>query len=93
MTGIGAAPRATTSAPSEREREMLRLRTEEGLTLREIGQRFDIGTERVRQLLIYYFDLKGVPPAAKARRETRRRDGEPKQGKVVKDGRGYRPRA
>jgi DNA-directed RNA polymerase sigma subunit (sigma70/sigma32) len=76
MTAIGATPRGTATAPSDREREMLRLRTVEGLTLREIGERFGIGAERVRQLLNHYFRLKGVPPAVKARREMRR-DGDP----------------
>jgi DNA-binding CsgD family transcriptional regulator len=35
----------------ERQREMYRLRTEEGLTLAEIGKRFGVGPERVRQLI------------------------------------------
>lgn len=38
-------------SPDEREREIYRLRVEEGLTLREIGRRFGIGPERVRQLV------------------------------------------
>lgn len=38
----------------EREREMYRLRTEEGLTLREIGRWFGVGPERVRQILRLY---------------------------------------
>jgi DNA-directed RNA polymerase specialized sigma24 family protein len=36
---------------AERQREMHRLRTEDGLTLREIGTRFGVGPERVRQLI------------------------------------------
>ena len=40
--------------PGEREREMYRLRVSEGLTLRELGQRFGVGPERVRQLLNRY---------------------------------------
>jgi hypothetical protein len=35
----------------EREREMFRLRTVEGLTLGAIGERFGVGPERVRQLI------------------------------------------
>lgn len=35
----------------ERQREMYRLRTIEGLTLAEIGKRFGVGPERVRQLI------------------------------------------
>lgn len=38
----------------EREREMYRLRVVEGLTLRELGERFGIGPERVRQILNRY---------------------------------------
>jgi DNA-directed RNA polymerase sigma subunit (sigma70/sigma32) len=34
-----------------RAREMLRLRDEEHLTLREIGERYGITTERVRQIV------------------------------------------
>lgn len=38
----------------EREREMYRLRVVEGLTLRELGERFGIGPERVRQIVNRY---------------------------------------
>ncbi|MGH2903242.1 MAG: sigma factor-like helix-turn-helix DNA-binding protein [Solirubrobacteraceae bacterium] len=38
----------------EREREMYRLRISEGLTLRELGERFGIGPERARQVLNRY---------------------------------------
>lgn len=50
--------------PTERELEMYRLRMVEGLSLREIGERFEIGPERVRQLLALHFDLRGTtrPP-------------------------------
>lgn len=51
----------------EREREMFRLRAVEGLTLDQIGERFHIKRERVRQLLRLHFGLDGVPPAAKRR--------------------------
>ncbi len=34
-----------------REREMLRLREVDHLTLREIGERYDLTAERVRQIL------------------------------------------
>jgi AraC-like DNA-binding protein len=50
-----------------REREMFRLRAVEGLTLAQIGQRFNVTTERVRQLLRLHFGLRGTPPAAKRR--------------------------
>jgi AraC-like DNA-binding protein len=51
-----------------REREMFRLRAVEGLTLDEIGERFSVKRERVRQLLKLHFRLDGVPPAANVRR-------------------------
>ncbi len=51
----------------EREREMFRLRAVEGLTLDQIGERFGIKRERVRQLFRLHFGLDGVPPAAKRR--------------------------
>jgi AraC-like DNA-binding protein len=51
----------------EREREMFRLRAVEGLTLDQIGERFHIKRERVRQLLRLHFGLDGVPPAARRR--------------------------
>jgi Sigma-70, region 4. len=44
-------------APSERDREMFRLRTVEGLTLDEIADRFGLHKKRVRQLLNLRFRL------------------------------------
>jgi AraC-like DNA-binding protein len=55
-------------APTEREREMFRLRAVTGLTLDEIGERFDLSRGRIHQLLRMHFRLDVVPPAAKARR-------------------------
>jgi transcriptional regulator with XRE-family HTH domain len=57
--------------PGEREREMLRLRVVEGWTLKEIGERFSVIGERVRQLLAVYFGLHAPPPAASGRRRSR----------------------
>ena len=54
--------------PTKREEEMFWLRTVEGLTLREIGERYGVTDERVRQLLRGCYHLRGVPPAAQARR-------------------------
>lgn len=54
--------------PQRREREVLRLRLVEGLTLQEIGERFGIGDERVRQLLNRNFGLTGKVPTVQARR-------------------------
>ncbi len=62
------APSTTGYDPTDREREMYRLRTLEGLTLPEIGERYDISAERVRQILNRTFRLTGAPPAVKARR-------------------------
>lgn len=53
---------------TNREREMFRLRAVKGLTLKQIGERFDVTTERVRQLLRLHFRLSGTPPAAKRRK-------------------------
>jgi transposase len=51
----------------ERAREMYRLRVVEGLTLRELGERFGVGPERVRQLLNRYVrQATGLPVDAKA---------------------------
>lgn len=49
----------------DRHLEMLRLRLCEGLPLSEIGERAGVGPERVRQLLDLYFDVQGIPPAAR----------------------------
>ncbi len=62
------------SVPGEREREMLWLRAVEGLTLKQIGERFAVIAERVRQLLAVYFGLHSPPPATKGRSSRGRRD-------------------
>ena len=51
--------------PDDRNREIFRLRIVEGLTLSELGERFGLNRERVRQILAVYFGLTGTPPAAK----------------------------
>lgn len=53
---------------TEREREIFRLRAVEGLTLDEIAERMGLHKSRVDQLLRLHFRLRGVPPAAKARK-------------------------
>jgi hypothetical protein len=58
--------------PGEREQEIYRLWTVEGFTLREIGERFGIGPERVRQLLKFYFRESGMPLAVRERRAHKR---------------------
>jgi hypothetical protein len=56
---IRATPGGHVRLPSERNREMLRLRLVEGLTLAEIGKRTGVSQERVRQLLNLHFGLWG----------------------------------
>ncbi|HEX4436802.1 MAG TPA: sigma factor-like helix-turn-helix DNA-binding protein [Solirubrobacteraceae bacterium] len=51
--------------PGDRELEMLRLRIVEGMTLNEIGLRYGIIAERVRQILGQCYGLHGKPPATK----------------------------
>ncbi len=54
--------------PERRHLEMLRLRLIEGLTLREVGEQTGVTGTTVMHLLSHYFGVRGVPPAAKARR-------------------------
>jgi hypothetical protein len=63
------APKRTTRLPDERNREVFRLRAVEGLSLTDTGKQLGISQERVRQVLNFYFGVKGTPPAAKARRK------------------------
>jgi Sigma-70, region 4/Bacterial RNA polymerase, alpha chain C terminal domain len=63
------APKRTIRLPDERNREVFRLRTVEGLSLTDTGGRLGISPERVRQVLAFYFGVRGTPPAAKARRK------------------------
>ncbi|MGC2372395.1 MAG: sigma factor-like helix-turn-helix DNA-binding protein [Solirubrobacteraceae bacterium] len=64
-------PGGMMKVPGERNREVLRLRIIEGLTLAEIGLMVDVSSERVRQLLRFHFGLTGKPPAVKARLRSR----------------------
>jgi transcriptional regulator with XRE-family HTH domain len=61
--------------PDDRDREIFRLRVVEGLTLRELGQRFDLHPERIRQILNAFFGLSGTPPAARRGRRERPKAG------------------
>ena len=45
-----------------------------GPPAQETGERVGIGVERVRQVLVIYFGLRGEPPAVKARRQRRNRE-------------------
>lgn len=58
--------------PGDREREIFRLRTVDGLMLSEIAQRNNLNVERIRQILTF-FGLSGTPPAASRRRKHRAR--------------------
>jgi hypothetical protein len=69
---LPAIPGGDTSVPSLRDREMLRLRIIEGLTLDEIGLVLDLSTGRVRQILKAHFGLSGKPPAVKTRERHRK---------------------
>jgi transcriptional regulator with XRE-family HTH domain len=59
----------------DRDREIFRLRVVEGLSLRELGQRFDLHPERIRQILAAFFGLSGTPPAARRGRRERPKAG------------------
>lgn len=58
--------------PDQRNQEILRLRLLEGLSLREVGLRVGITTERVRQILRAYFGLGATPPTTQAARRRRK---------------------
>lgn len=82
----------------EREREVYRLRVSEGLTLRQIAQRFGIGPERVRQLLCRYVrqstgrpvDAKAMSRAAAAVRRAARAQELAKLGCAIREAREQR---
>jgi transcriptional regulator with XRE-family HTH domain len=56
--------------PSDRDREVLRLRIVDGMTLSELARQFGLKPKRIRQIL-GFFGLSGAPPAAYRRRELR----------------------
>ena len=77
--GLSLPANGRQRVPGDREREIFRLRVVEGLTLPEVAERIGgIRSERVRQVLSFYFRLTGTPPAAKKRRRaaTARRSAE-----------------
>jgi transcriptional regulator with XRE-family HTH domain len=66
--GLPALPEQPADRVAElRHLEMLRLRLIQGLSLHEVGERTGVSSERVRQLLVVYFDVRGTPPAARAK--------------------------
>jgi DNA-binding NarL/FixJ family response regulator len=66
-------PTFTTMPATDREREMLRLRLVDGLSLTEIGTRLGVAPGWVRHVLDWHFGLRGKPPAVKARKRLRKR--------------------
>jgi transcriptional regulator with XRE-family HTH domain len=56
--------------PGDREREILRLRIVDGLTLSELARCFDVNNERIRQIL-HSLSLSGTPPTVSRRRAQR----------------------
>ena len=74
-----ASPRVHVArVPDERVRKMFRLRVVEGMTFNEVADAMGVSPERVRQVLFWYFGLKGKTPTVKARKwaatERRRAD-------------------
>lgn len=67
-TSLPSSSRGNVYMPNDRSRDMFRLRIVEGLTLNEVGERFGINAERVRQILARDFGLRGSPPTVKARK-------------------------
>ena len=58
-------------ATDQRATEMYRLRTEENLSLKKIGERFDISPERVRQVIKMYCHITGEPYPARVKQRKR----------------------
>jgi Sigma-70, region 4 len=77
-TSLPSSSHGNVYMPNGRSRDIFRLRIVEGLTLKEVGERFGINAERVRQILARHFGLRGSPPTVKARKwaatERRRAD-------------------
>jgi hypothetical protein len=82
-TSLPSSSRGHVYMPNERHRKIFRARLVDGLTLKEVGERFGIKAERVRQILRQYFGLRGSPPTVKARKwattEQRRAAGQAPQ--------------
>lgn len=62
-------PQRHTKATDARAQEMYRLRTQEHLTLRQIGERYDRSPERVRQILRLYCRAEGLEYPSKHRKD------------------------
>lgn len=62
VEALRARGESVTGRPvSDRSMEMLRLRLIDGLTFREIGDRYGVGASRIPQLLTTYFGVRGTP--------------------------------
>lgn len=70
--GLSLPGSRTRRVPDDRDREIFRLRTVDGLMLAEIGRLYNLNVERIRQILTW-FGLWGSPPAASRRRKQRAR--------------------
>jgi hypothetical protein len=67
-TSLPSSCRGNVYMPNDRYRDIFRSRIVEGLTLKEVGERFGINAERVRQILARHFGLRGSPPTVKVRK-------------------------
>lgn len=68
--GLPPTPQAGVRVPGERNLEFLRLRVVEGRTNQEVAARMGVTIVRVRQVLAWYFGLRGVPLAARRKEGT-----------------------
>jgi hypothetical protein len=67
---LSTTTKRASRVPGERNREVFRLRTVEGLSLADTAKQLGISQERVRQVLGVFFGISGKPPAAKTRRKS-----------------------
>jgi DNA-directed RNA polymerase sigma subunit (sigma70/sigma32) len=60
--------RRRAKATNQRAVEMYRLRVEQPLSFREIGQRFGLSSERARRIIRLYAHIEGLPYHARVKR-------------------------
>lgn len=68
---------------TDRERLMFALRAAEGLSFRQIGDRFGVSPERSRQLIKRYCHANGVPVPCRPRRDPK--PTAPSCGEIARD--------
>ena len=78
--GLSLPGARASRVPSERDREIFRLRIVDGLLLRELAHLNGLHVERVRQVL-RLFGVVGIPPAASQRRKEQARRRERERGR------------